>query len=53
MRKFTHDEKVVVIKRMIVVYQIMLTSMFVVGFTRVVIGLIMGEFANVSFGLYY
>jgi len=53
MRKFTHDEKVVVIKRMIVVYQIALTSMFVVGFTRVVIGLIMGEFSGISFGLYY
>ena len=53
MRKFTHDEKVVIIKRIIVGYQIALTSMFVVGFTRVVIGLIMGEFSNISFGLYY
>ena len=52
MRKFTHDEKVVIIKRVIVGYQIVLTSMFVYGITRVVIGLVMGEFANVSFGLY-
>ena len=53
MRKFTHDEKVVIIKRVILVHQIVLTSMFVVGFTRVVIGLIMGEFSGISFGLYY
>jgi len=53
MKKFTHNEKVVIIKRIIVGYQIALTSMFVVGFTRVVIGLIMGEFSNISFGLYY
>jgi hypothetical protein len=53
MRKLTHTQKVTIIKRVIVGYQIGLTSMFVVGFTRVVIGLIMGEFSNVSFGLYY
>jgi len=52
MRKFTHDEKVTIIKRVIVGYQIGLTSLFVYGVTRVVIGLIMGEFTNVLFGLY-
>ena len=53
MRTFTHNQRVTIIKRVIVGYQILLTSMFVVGFTRVVIGLVMGEFSNVSFGLYY
>jgi hypothetical protein len=53
MRKFTHTQKVTIIDRVIIGYQIALTSMFVYGFVRVVIGLVMGEFNNVSFGLYY
>ena len=36
MRTFTHNQRVTIIKRVIVGYQILLTSMFVVGFTRVV-----------------
>ena len=47
MRKFKNTGEIVLFT-----YQVALTGMFVVGFTRVVIGLIMGEFANVSFGIY-
>lgn len=53
MRSFNNVNKVTIVKHLITGYQVGLTSMFVYGFTRVVIGLIMGEFANVSFGLYY
>ena len=53
MRSFNNLNKVTIVKHLITGYQIVLTSMFVVGFTRVVIGLIMGEFSNISFGLYY
>ena len=48
MRKFKNTGEIVLFT-----YQAILTGLFVFGFTRVVIGLIMGEFANVSFGLYY
>jgi len=40
-------------KYVIIGHQMVLTSMFVFGMARVIIGLVMGEFANVSFGLYY
>jgi len=53
MRKLTHTQKVTIIKRVIVGYQIGLTSMFVYGIVRVMIGLIMGEFSDVTFGIYY
>lgn len=43
MRKFTNINKVTIVKHLITGYQIGLTSMFVYGITRVVIGLIMGE----------
>ena len=52
MRKFSNISKVTIINYAITGWQIMLTSMFVYGITRVVIGLIMGEFANVSFMAY-
>ena len=52
MRSFNNINKVTITKHLITGYQIGLTSMFVYGFTRVMIGLIMGEFTNVSFGLY-
>jgi hypothetical protein len=53
MRKLTNTHKVTIVKHLITGYQIGLTSLFVYGFMRVVIGLVMGEFSNVSFGLYY
>ena len=46
MRKFKNTGEVVVVS-----YQVMLTGLAVYGIIRVVIGLIMGEFANASFGL--
>jgi hypothetical protein len=53
MRKLTHTQKVTIVKHLITGYQVGLTSMFVYGITRVVLGLVMGEFSNISFGLYY
>lgn len=52
MRSFNNINKVTITKHLITGYQVGLTGLFVFGFMRVVIGLIMGEFANVSFGLY-
>jgi hypothetical protein len=52
MRKFSNINKVTIAKYAIVGWQVILTSMFVVGFIRVVVGLIMGEFAYVSIGTY-
>ena len=52
MRKFSNINKVTIVKYSIVGWQAILTSMFVVGFIRVVIGLIMGEFTHVSIGAY-
>ena len=48
MRKFKNTGEIVLFN-----YQAAMTGLFVFGFVRIVIGLIMGEFANVSFGLYY
>jgi len=48
MRKFKNTGEIVVFT-----HQVILTGLFVYGFVRVVIALVMGEFANVSFGLYY
>jgi hypothetical protein len=53
MRKFNNINKVTIINGIITGWQVTLTGMFVYGITRVVIGLVMGEFSNVSFGLYY
>jgi len=47
MRKFKNTGEIVLFT-----YQAALTGLFVFGFVRVVIGLIAGEFANVSFGIY-
>lgn len=47
MRKFKNTGEIVLFT-----YKATLTGLFVFGFTRVVIGLIAGEFANVSFGIY-
>lgn len=47
MRKFKNTGEIVLFT-----FQATLTGLFVFGFTRVVIGLIAGEFANVSFGIY-
>jgi hypothetical protein len=47
MRKFKNTGEIVLFT-----YQATLTGLFVFGFVRVVIGLITGEFANVSFGIY-
>jgi|SanBayMetagenome_1026888.scaffolds.fasta_scaffold182727_1 hypothetical protein len=52
MRKFNNINKVTIAKYAIVGWQAILTSMFVYGFIRVVIGLIMGEFTHVSIGAY-
>ena len=46
MRKFKNTGEIVLFT-----YQATLTGLFVFGFVRVVIGLIMGEFTNVSFGM--
>jgi hypothetical protein len=46
MRKFKNTGEIVLFT-----YQVTLTCMFAFGLTRVVIGLIMGEFHNVSFGM--
>ena len=51
MRKFSNINSVVVMKYVIVGYQVMLGSMATFGIIRCVIGLIAGEFANVSFGI--
>ena len=52
MRKFNNISRVVIVKHAIIGWQAILTSMFVYGFIRVVIGLIMGEFTHVSIGAY-
>jgi len=46
MRRFKNTGEVVVVS-----YQVMLTGLAVYGIIRVAIGVIMGEFANVSFGM--
>ena len=46
MRKFKNTGELVIVS-----YQVMLTGLAVYGIVRVAIGLIMGEFANASFGL--
>jgi len=46
MRRFKNTGEVVVVS-----YQVVLTGLAVYGIVRVAIGLIMGEFANASFGL--
>ena len=48
MRKFKNTGEIVLFS-----YQATMTGLFVFGFVRIVIGLIAGKFANVSFGLYY
>jgi hypothetical protein len=50
MRKFNNISKVTIVKHAIIGYQVALTSMFVYGFMRVLIGLIMGEFNHASIG---
>ena len=51
MRKFNNISKVVIVKRVIIGYQVIMTSMFVFGIIRVLVGLFMGECNNASFGL--
>jgi hypothetical protein len=51
MRKFSNIKSVVVMKYVIIGHQVVLTGMATFGIIRVIIGLIMGEFANVSFGI--
>lgn len=46
MRKFKNTGEVVIVS-----YQVVLTGLAVYGIIRVAIGVIMGEFANASFGL--
>jgi len=46
MRRFKNTGEVVLVS-----YQVALTGMAVYGIIRVAIGVIMGEFANASFGL--
>lgn len=46
MRKFKNTGEVVVVS-----YQVMLTGLALYGIVRVAIGVIMGEFNNVSFGM--
>jgi len=46
MRKFKNTGELVIVS-----YQVVLTGLAVYGIVRVAIGLIMGEFANASFGL--
>lgn len=46
MRKFKNTGEVVIVS-----YQVVLTGLAVYGIVRVAIGVIMGEFANASFGL--
>jgi hypothetical protein len=53
MRKFSNINKVTIINGVLVGWQALLIGMFAYGTVRVIIGLIMGEFANASFGLYY
>jgi hypothetical protein len=52
MRKFNNKKSVVVVKYAIVGYQVMLGSVFAYGIVRILIALVMGEFNNVSFGIY-
>ena len=47
MRKFKNTGEIVLFT-----YQATLTGMAAFGIVRIIIGLIMGEFTNVSFGLY-
>jgi hypothetical protein len=46
MRKFKNTGEVIIVS-----YQVVLTGLAVYGIVRVAIGVIMGEFANASFGL--
>jgi hypothetical protein len=52
MRKFSNVKSVVIMKHAFVGFQIVLTSLAVIGFMRVLIGLIVGDFNNVSFAIY-
>lgn len=52
MRKFSNISKVEIINGVIIGHQVILTSMFVCGFLRVLVGLFMGEFTHVSIGAY-
>jgi hypothetical protein len=52
MRKFSNISSVVVMKHVIVGYQILLGSMAAFGIIRCTIGLIQGDFDNVTFGAY-
>lgn len=46
MRKFKNTGEVIIVS-----YQVVLTGLAAYGIIRVAIGLILGEFSNVSFGL--
>ena len=51
MRTFTNTHKATIATGTVTMYKIILTSMFVYGFTRCIIGLFDGSFDNVTFGL--
>jgi len=51
MRTFTNTHRATIATGTLTMYKILLTSMFVYGFTRCLIGLLDGSFDNVKFGL--
>ena len=50
MRKFSNKKSVVIMKHVLIGYQVLLGSMAAFGIIRCVIGLIQGDFDHVSIG---